>query len=156
MPVLRALSEHGASAVVIGQVAGILHGSAELTGDLDLLWSGDPPDAPGIVGAFASLDAELRTDEGTLVSDVAAAFSLPKVLYETRTAAGDCCTPRLPWGGLDVRAFISRAETAEVEGVLVRYLALNDLIAMRRAAGRPKDLRRAQELERLGHRRLDR
>jgi hypothetical protein len=31
----------------------------------------------------------------------------------------------------------------------VRYLRLNDLISMRRAVWRPKDLRRADELERL-------
>jgi hypothetical protein len=40
-PLLAALHEAGAQAVVIGQVAGILHGSSELTGDLDLLWDGD-------------------------------------------------------------------------------------------------------------------
>jgi hypothetical protein len=34
LPVLRALHSHGAPAVVMGQVAGILHGSVELTGDL--------------------------------------------------------------------------------------------------------------------------
>jgi hypothetical protein len=37
LPVLAALSHHGAQVVVMGQVAGIMHGSTELTGDLDLL-----------------------------------------------------------------------------------------------------------------------
>lgn len=60
----------------------------------------------------------------------------------------DCCTPRLPWGDLDVAAFLGRALVAEGPGGLrVRYLQRTDLITMRRAVGRPKDLRRAAELE---------
>jgi hypothetical protein len=61
-PLLRALDECGARAVVIGQVAGILHGSTELTGDLDVLWSGDPDEAPALVRAFDALDAVLHDD----------------------------------------------------------------------------------------------
>jgi hypothetical protein len=37
LPLLRTLHEHGAVVAVMGQVAGIMHGSRELTGDLDLL-----------------------------------------------------------------------------------------------------------------------
>jgi hypothetical protein len=39
LPLLRALHEHGALVVVIGQVAGIMHGSRELTGQLCYLVS---------------------------------------------------------------------------------------------------------------------
>jgi hypothetical protein len=147
-PVLRALSEASARTVVIGQVAGILHGSTELTGDLDLLWSGAPVDAQPIKRAFASLRARLTTQEGAAVEDVDGALRLPKVLFETETAAGDCCTPALRWG-IDVEPFLHRAETAIVDGVSVHYLTGEDLVLMRRAAGRPKDLRRADELDKL-------
>jgi hypothetical protein len=37
--------------------------------------------------------------------------------------------------------------------VTVHYAALADLVAMRRASGRPKDVRRADELVRLASRR---
>jgi hypothetical protein len=148
LPVLRALAEHEAPAVVIGQVAGILHGSAELTGDLDLLWSGDPADAHRMTEAFASLPARLYDDDRRPVTG-AEGFALPKVLFRAPSACGDCCTPRLPWGGLDVVAFLGRAEVTDVDGVRVRYLAVDDLLAMRRASSRPKDLRRIAELERL-------
>jgi hypothetical protein len=148
-PVLEALSRHGARAVVIGQVAGILHGSRELTGDLDLLWSGEPADAEAMAAAFAALSADLFDDDHEPLTDPTTAFGRPKVLFRTASAAGDCCTPRLPWGALEVGAFLDRAEEAEIDGALVRYLALDDLIAMRRASARPKDLRRAAELERL-------
>jgi hypothetical protein len=149
LPVLQTLRRHRAGAVVIGQVAGILHGSSELTGDLDLLWSGDPPDAEAMAAAFAALSADLFDDDHEPLTDPTTAFGRPKVLFRTASAAGDCCTPRLPWGALEVGGFLDRAEEAEIDGVLVRYLALDDLITMRRASGRPKDLRRAAELERL-------
>src|SRR6185503_20094103 len=58
-PLLDALHRTGAEAVVIGQVAGILHGSRELTGDLDLLWDGAPAQAHAIARAFASTGAVL-------------------------------------------------------------------------------------------------
>ncbi|MFG3157092.1 hypothetical protein ACGF7W_34230 [Streptomyces sp. NPDC048219] len=51
-PFLRALHEAGSRAVVIGQVAGIMHGSEELTGDLDLLWDGTPGQARALRDAL--------------------------------------------------------------------------------------------------------
>jgi hypothetical protein len=149
MPVLRALADARAPAVVMGQVAGILHGSEDLTGDLDLLWPGEQEDAGAMFEAFASLGARIFDDDLEPLELDVAAFGRPKVLFRAPSAAGDCCTPRLPWGGLDVSAFAGRSCVAEVDGVPVRYLAMPDLMAMRRRAGRPKDLRRLTELHRL-------
>jgi len=145
LPLLRALDRAGARVVVIGQVAGIMHGSQELTGDLDLLWDGDPAQAGLLVAAFTQLSAELADDDGAPVRCDAEAFGRPKVLFSTATASGDCCTPALPWG-LPVSDFLGRCETADAGGFTIRYLSLPDLIQMRLAIGRPKDLRRAQEL----------
>ncbi|NEQ63316.1 MAG: hypothetical protein F6K53_40685 [Moorea sp. SIO4A1] len=133
----------------MGQVAGILHGSTELTGDLDLLWSGREPDAPAIAAGFAAAGADLLDDDGALLAGGAETFRLPKVLFRTVSSAGDCCTPALPWADLDVESFIARADTATIDGVTVRYVSLSDLIAMCEAVGRPKDRRRAAELRRL-------
>ncbi|MGF1430950.1 hypothetical protein [Kitasatospora sp. LaBMicrA B282] len=148
---LAELDRHGARVVVIGQVAGILHGSQELTGDLDLLWDGAPERAGAMAAAFAAVGARLVDDDGRELPCTAGAFLLPKVDFTTSRASGDCCTLALPWGDLDVTGFVARALTAPgADGTVIRYLARADLIAMRRAVGRPKDLRRAEELERLG------
>jgi hypothetical protein len=153
LPLLAALDAAGAQVVVIGQVAGIMHGSAELTGDLDLLWDGDVAQAPALAAAFASLSAELADDDGVPVRCEPPAFGLPKVLFRTGTASGDCCTTALNWGELPVTDFLGRCLTATApDGFVIRYLARDDLIGMRRAVGRPKDLRRAAELEDLGAR----
>ncbi|WP_280699254.1 hypothetical protein [Kitasatospora sp. GP82] len=71
-----------------------------------------------------------------------------KVEFTSPTVTGDCCTPALAWGGLSVAEFIPRALCANAPGgLVVRYLRREDLNRMRRAVGRPKDLRRAAELE---------
>jgi hypothetical protein len=148
-PLLAAFDRHGARVVVIGQVAGILHGSQELTGDLDLLWSGTADEAPKLVAAFAEVGATLTDDDHHAVALAVDAFASAKVLFSSRHASGDCCTPRLPWDALDINGTLSRAVRARDGGVTVHYAARADLVAMRRAAGRPKDLRRAAELEAL-------
>jgi hypothetical protein len=148
-PLLLALHAAGARVVVIGQVAGILHGSCELTGDLDLLWDGDPTQAEAMVDAFGAAGCRLFDDEHEPVWLTPQAFGRPKVVFESPTVSGDCCTPALPWGELRVAEFLGRALTADEDGLLVRYLCRADLIAMREAVGRPKDLRRAAELRRL-------
>jgi hypothetical protein len=102
-----------------------------------------------MAAAFASLDAAL-TDDGGASIGYEDAFGLSKVQFRTPTASGDCCTPLLPWGAaLDVTPFVDRSLEADIDGVMVRYLAIRDLIAMRRATDRPKDQRRAAELERI-------
>ncbi len=146
LPLLGSLDRAGVKAVVIGQVAGILHGSLELTGDLDLLWLGNEDEVAGMVTAFAGVDASLSDDDGRSVTCGPAAFGLPKVNFRSVQVSGDCCTPSLPWGTLDVRQFMGRAESCEVNGVRINYVSKPDLITMRLAAGRPKDLRRAAEL----------
>jgi hypothetical protein len=149
LPLLRTLDLAGARVVVIGQVAGIMHGSEELTGDLDLLWDGSAAQASLLAAAFTQASAELTNDDGAPVPCDPEAFRLPKVLFRTATASGDCCTPALPWGNLPVADFLGRCETASAGDFTIRYLSRSDLILMRQATGRPKDLRRAADLEAL-------
>ncbi|MEU3659773.1 hypothetical protein AB0E77_08400 [Streptomyces sp. NPDC032940] len=138
-PFLRVLHEAGSRAVVIGQVAGILHGSAELTGDLDLLWDGTPHEADALRDALARCGCKDLPD-----------LRREQVGYRVTGAEGDLCTPALAWGDMDVTPCLTGAETTyDPAGFAIRYAALDDLVRMRRALGRPKDLRRAEELERL-------
>jgi hypothetical protein len=150
LPLLRALHEQGAIVAVMGQVAGIMHGSRELTGDLDLLWDGDRGQAPALAAAFAAAGASLADSEGRPLACEPTTFRLPKVLFRSGFASGDCCTPALPWGDLPIAAYLARCQLAvAADGLEIRYLDRGDLIRMRRAVGRPKDLRRASELELL-------
>jgi hypothetical protein len=138
-PFLRALSKAGSRAVVIGQVAGIMHGSMELTGDLDLLWDGTPEQARALRDALTATGC-------TDVPDL----HRPQAAYQVTGVSGDLCTPDLPWGNMDTAPCLVRAVSAhDPAGFTIRYAALDDLIQMRRSLGRVKDHRRADELERL-------
>ncbi|CAL9336779.1 hypothetical protein [Streptomyces sp. enrichment culture] len=138
-PLLRALDDAGSHAVVVGQVAGIMHGSTELTGDLDLLWDGTPEEADALRDALAACGCTELPD-----------LDREQVGYRTTGAEGDLCTPALRWGDLDVTPCLTRAETTrDPAGFTIRYAALDDLIRMRWSLGRPKDHRRADELAHL-------
>src|SRR3984893_14130142 len=64
LPLLRTLHEHGAVVAVMGQVAGIMHGSRELTGDLDLLWDGDHGQAQALAAPFEAAGGGPGENEG--------------------------------------------------------------------------------------------
>lgn len=146
-PLFQAFAREGADVVVMGQVAGIMHGSSELTGDLDLLWDGDARRRHAMASAFASVGAALTDAEGLAVACDADAFALAKVCFAAPTVSGDCCTPSLKWGDLDIAGIIDRSDAAvDADGLAVRFVSAADLVTMRRAVGRPKDLRRAEEL----------
>ncbi|MFJ8945177.1 hypothetical protein ACIRG4_18425 [Streptomyces sp. NPDC102395] len=138
-PFLRALHDAGSRAMVVGQVAGILHGSVEPTGDLDLLWDGTPEQAHALRTALTAAGCTELPD-----------LDRPQAAYRVTGAGGDLCTTALPWGDLDTGPCLTRALTThDPAGFAVSYAALDDLIRMRRSLGRPKDHRRADELERL-------
>jgi hypothetical protein len=148
-PLLLTLARHRARVVVIGQVAGILHGSSDLTGDLDLLWDGGAAQRAALSAGFSAAGAALLDDDERPVPCTPEAFELPKISFRSRFASGDCCTPNLPWKELPVREFIDRARSVRwSDGHVIRYVDLPDLNEMRRAAGRPKDLRRLREFDR--------
>ena len=150
-PMLAVMQSTGADYAVFGQVAGILHGSVEPTGDLDILWNGNPDGGDRIARAFDAAGVVVRDEDFNRVAPAgyAAALTGAKVYFEGLNSAGDLCTPRLRWGSLDVAAFLRRKVWAHEGGLAVPYLCLGDLITMRRAVTGAKHERRARELERL-------
>jgi hypothetical protein len=138
-PFLQAIHAAGSRAVVIGQVAGIVHGSTELTGDLDLLWDGSPHEAHALRDALALCGCTELPD-----------LDRSQVGYRVTGASGDLCTPELRWGAMDVTPCLTSVETTrDPAGFTIRCAALDDPIRMRQALGRPKDHRRAEELAKL-------
>lgn len=150
-PMLTVMQSTGANYAVFGQVAGILHGSSELTGDLDILWDGSAEAIDGMARAFQGAGVVLRDEDFNRVeaADDRTALAGDKVYFEGLGSAGDLCTPRLRWGSLDVEAFLRRKVWARSEALVVPYLCLEDLRAMRNAVVGAKHARRVRELEGL-------
>ena len=136
---LRALTYGGVDFVVIGGVAAVLHGSPRNTFDLDVIVARDPENLAALGVVLQRLDARLRGVED--VDFIADARSLRQAEILTLvTNAGALDVLAAPAGAPAYDALRERARVADVGGFEVRIASIADLIAMKRATGRPKDL----------------
>jgi len=133
--------------VVIGGIAAVLHGSARLTYDLDLCFAPDAANLSALGEVLVALDARLRgVDEPVpFVPDAATLRSIEVLTLATRL--GDLDVLARPAGAPTYEALRRGAERYDLGGFSVLVAAVEDLIAMKRAAGRPKDLADVAELE---------
>ncbi len=151
---LQQLVANGVDFVVVGGLAAVMHGSAAITRDLDITYAPDQENLDRLGQALVGLGARLRgvTDDVPFIPD-------GRTLNRTRIL-----TLATPDGSIDLLAqpdgapiyarLRERAWRAKLAGVEVRIASLDDLIAMKKAAGRPKDLVAVEELEAI--RRLQR
>jgi predicted nucleotidyltransferase len=137
---LRTLQEHGVRFIVIGGVAGRLWGSPTMTNDVDICYARDQSNLERLAEALLELEARLRG-----VDD-----DVPFKLDATTLANGQNFTFMTKDGPLDVLGMPSGVNgfdeliTNVVEfdlgdGLVLQVCDLDDLIRMKRAAGRAKD-----------------
>jgi len=144
---LARLVAGGVDFVVIGGIAAVALGSAQVTRDLDITYSIEHDNLERLGVALGDLDARLRCVEAE-VPFVPDGRTLRRTQILTLdTAEGPLDLLAAPSGSPGFRVLRERAETARVAGVSVPIASLDDLIAMKRAAGRPKDLVAVEELE---------
>ena len=146
-PLLERLVAGQVDFVVIGGLAAVVHGSATITRDLDVVYSADHENLDRLGAVLVALGARLRgvTDDVPFVPD-------GRTLRRTRVLTLDTPDGRLdllaePDGSPPYERLRERALRADLDSVEVRVASLEDLIAMKKAAGRPKDLVAVEELE---------
>jgi hypothetical protein len=145
--ILRRLTARGVDFVVIGGIAAVLHGSARATFDLDLCFATDKANLDGLGEVLIDLDARLRgvCDEVPFVPDAATLRQVD--VLTLRTALGDLDVLARPAGVTRYETLRRGADRYELGGFSVLVASVADLIAMKRAAGRAKDLADVEELE---------
>jgi hypothetical protein len=146
---LAALRRHGVDFVVIGGLAGMAHGSALPSYDLDVVYARDVPNLERMAAALVELESRLR----------GAPADVPFLLDGRTLRAGANFTFQTPAGSLDILAdpagapkyeqLKEAALSVEIDGEPVLVASLDHLIAMKEAAGRPKDLLMATEYRML-------
>ena len=137
---LRTLLDHKVRFVLIGGYAGALRGSPVITGDLDLCYARDEANLERLADALRALDARLRgaPPDVPFQLDARSIRAGDHFIFTTSAGPLDCLgTPAGTKGFADLDA---RATDEVVDGITIRVAALDDLIRMKRAAGRPTDL----------------
>jgi transcriptional regulator with XRE-family HTH domain len=145
-PLLKALVEHGVDFVLIGGMAGLVRGSSYPTYDLDVAYARDEANLERLARALKELRVTLR----------GAPADLPFVADARSLANGSNFTFDTEFGMFDILGHVSGigsyedlrrgATVQEVEGFKIRVASVAHLIAMKRAANRPKDMNMLLEL----------
>jgi hypothetical protein len=142
---LRRFADAGVDFVVIGGVAGGVHGSSLSTYDVDLAFGREPGNLEKLAAVLGSIEAKLR----------GAPPDVPFLLDAKTLAAGSNFTFTTTMGSVDIlgdpagappyEQLRRGATLVDVEGRQIRVASLDHLIAMKEAAGRPKDKLQATE-----------
>ena len=141
--VLRSLNEHGVRYVLIGGYAAVLHGSPTVTLDADICAARDDENLERLAQALRAVHARLRTatdPEGIpLLLDGPFLSKMTMMNFVTDGGAFDLSfTPAAFPSGYET--FAEDAVSYDIDGLIFPVASLENIIASKRAAGRPKDL----------------
>jgi hypothetical protein len=146
LPIFEALEAAQVRYVTVGGVAVVLHGHARLTADLDLAVDLAPDQAAAAITALEALGLQPRLPVEP------AGFADPLVrrswVEEKGMTVFSLWDPDDPMLAVDLfvvepvpfHDLFARSETIDLGGVRARVASIDDLIAMKRIAGRPVDL----------------
>lgn len=144
---LQRLTEHEVDFVVVGGVAVILQASPRFTKDLDICYALERENLDRLGAVLVELGARLRgIDEDLPFVPDGPALRRTQILTLT-TADGGLDLLIEPDGSPGYKTLRRRADQIDIEGIAVRVASIDDLIAMKRAAGRPQDLVDLESLE---------
>jgi len=125
---------------LLGGYAVGYHAKPRATKDLDLLVSGQHDNLERVASALAAFGAPAHVVESarTLAIDEIAHFGVPPVRVDLLRSAD----------GIDTDGAIARAQLVVLGALRIPVLTVDDLIANKRAAGRPQDVADVALLER--------
>ena len=138
--VFQLLQRHGVRFVVIGGVAGRLWGSPTMTNDVDICYDRAQPNLERLAAALLEIRARLRGVDDDVPFPLDAITLAKGQNFTFATDLGPVDVVGTPAGVRDFDELAVNATSFDLgDGVVVPVCDLDDLIRMKRAAGRPKD-----------------
>jgi hypothetical protein len=137
---LRALRAGNVDFIVVGGVAGAAHGLARATYDLDVVYARSASNLERLVAAVAPLSPYLRGAPPGLPFRFDADTLRRGLNFTLTTSLGDLDLLGELTGGGGYDDLLADSVQVGAYGVSCRFLGLERLVAVKRAAGRPKDL----------------
>jgi len=125
--------------VVIGGVAVVIQASPRFTRDLDISYATDTANLERLGTLLVALNARLRSVEDDLPFAPDARTLRQARMLTLTTRDGDLDLLVDPPGSPGYPALRRHADIVDLDGDSVRIASLEDLIEMKRAAGRPQD-----------------
>jgi hypothetical protein len=144
---LVSIAGAGVEFIVVDGVAGGLHGAARATYDLDIVYRRDGPNLARLVGALAPFEPYLRGAPSGLPFRWDAETLARGLNFTLTTTAGDIDLLGDVIGGGGYEDVLPDTIEVDVFGVTCRCVTLPKLIALKRAAGRPRDFDAIAQLE---------
>ena len=152
---LSTLAEADVDFVVIGGIAVVLHGHLRTTRDLDITYATDQANLDRLGRVLVSLDARLR-GVAEVVPFVPDGRTLRVAeLLTLETVQGSLDLLAAPPGAPAYVELKANAEQIELDGYTIHLASIDDMVAMKRAAGRPRDLGDIDALEEIRRIRRD-
>jgi predicted nucleotidyltransferase len=144
---LTRLADGGVDFVVIGAIAVVAHGHIRTTRDLDITYATAKDNLKALGAVLVATDARLRgvAEVVPFVPDERTLHGVELLTLETRDGSLDLLAN--PPGAPPYAELRANAERIDVEGREILIASAPDLIAMKRAAGRPRDLEDIEALE---------
>jgi hypothetical protein len=137
---LATLTRHRVRFVVIGGIAGRLYGSPSVTNDLDVCYARDGKNLAALSKAVTELHARLRDAPAGLPFRPDPETLAAGDNFTFRTDAGNLDCFGTPTGSAGFEELIGGATRMRVGKLEVAVVPLDDLIRLKQASGRPKDL----------------
>ena len=146
---LKRLSEGGVEFIMVGGLAATAHGSAHITFDLDVVYRRTPDNIERLAATVAPIRPYLRGAPEGLPFVFDAATIRRGLNFTLQTDLGDLDLLGEIAGGGTFDELLAETEVVHVFDHDIRCVTLPRLIALKRAAGRRKDLNILAELEAL-------
>lgn len=152
LDLLKLLNEHRVLYVLVGGLAGVIHGSQLVTEDVDICAPLDNENLARVLAALRDINPKFRMhpDRPPLPQDRAKLAGFKNLYLDTDLGQIDILSEIVAVGAYDEVA--CHTITVVLDGMECRVLNLDTLIATKKALGRPRDLQAVKELEAIRER----